>query len=409
MYRIRSGPGSAVRLSRARGSESSCTRSTIHERSLRVSCSLILRNAGRSESGKCGGRGDTTFASTIGCRWFLKACLAATCSLAVQWVGSRSAPSSLNSSNRSTTRPSPGSCTGQAFRIEVPDYQHGPLEGSRPRWRALGRASYPHVRRVGVRRANSLSGSRNCVPILAHTLNPRRPRERLQLADTHRSRMGRERTMTDDPITHSPTCVCAACCAERGGRSPSEVRVSRHWWGARASGGTPAERRAALSKTIKKGAKEYRRTCSRCQNQWYIPKKLASERAPNRLEMAGAKMSSTGANISIVSFSRTRKQLRVQQLEDRQVRVAENTRCPNCGSERVHPRADVELTVGSPSSRRCGRPPAADSSDPPRGSPRRRRLFFVSEGYGPRDDGQPISAIPERRRHPVLNNPGGAR
>ena len=77
---------------------------------------------------------------------------------------------------------------------------------------------------------------------------------------------------------------------------------------------------------------EYRRTCSRCRHQWYIPKKLAEERAPNRMEMTGAKMSSAGANISLVFFSRTRKQLRVQQLEDRQVRVAENTRCPSCGS-----------------------------------------------------------------------------
>ena len=62
-----------------------------------------------------------------------------------------------------------------------------------------------------------------------------------------------------------------------------------------------------------------------------MPEKLAEERSKpdgdNQREDDSA-----GANMSLVSFSRTRKQLRVQQLEDRQVRVAENTRCPSCGS-----------------------------------------------------------------------------
>jgi ribosomal protein S27AE len=78
--------------------------------------------------------------------------------------------------------------------------------------------------------------------------------------------------------------------------------------------------------------KEYKRTCSRCQHVWYIPKKLADERAPNSLEMAGAKMQRAGANMSLVSFSRTRKQLQVQHLEEKRARVLDNSRCPSCGS-----------------------------------------------------------------------------
>ena len=78
--------------------------------------------------------------------------------------------------------------------------------------------------------------------------------------------------------------------------------------------------------------KEYRRVCNRCQHEWYLPKKLAEERAPGGMEMAGAKMRSSGANMSLVSFKRSARQLKVMQLEERAARVAENSRCPACGS-----------------------------------------------------------------------------
>jgi ribosomal protein S27AE len=80
------------------------------------------------------------------------------------------------------------------------------------------------------------------------------------------------------------------------------------------------------------GVKEYKRTCERCGHIWYIPKALADERAPNKLEMWGAKMQKAGTELSLVSFSRRRKQAEVQRLEEKAVRVAENSRCPNCGS-----------------------------------------------------------------------------
>lgn len=54
-------------------------------------------------------------------------------------------------------------------------------------------------------------------------------------------------------------------------------------------------------------AKEYRRTCKRCQTEWYLPKEFAKERMPNKVAIAGAKMSSAGASMSLISFSRGRK------------------------------------------------------------------------------------------------------
>jgi ribosomal protein S27AE len=78
--------------------------------------------------------------------------------------------------------------------------------------------------------------------------------------------------------------------------------------------------------------KEYRRTCQRCETVWFIPKALAEERAPNKLSMWGAKMQKAGTGMSLVSFSRRRKQAEVQRLEEKASRVADNSRCPNCGS-----------------------------------------------------------------------------
>lgn len=77
---------------------------------------------------------------------------------------------------------------------------------------------------------------------------------------------------------------------------------------------------------------EYRRTCGRCSNVWFIPRQAAREKAPRRMQMAAARMQKFGANASLVSFSRGRKAAEVARLEDRQRRVVENHRCPQCGS-----------------------------------------------------------------------------
>lgn len=82
--------------------------------------------------------------------------------------------------------------------------------------------------------------------------------------------------------------------------------------------------------------KEVRRTCKRCKTEWYLPKDLAKERAPNKMQLAGAKMQAVGAAGSIVPglglFSKSRKRAQAQALADRRIRVLENSRCPNCGS-----------------------------------------------------------------------------
>ena len=77
---------------------------------------------------------------------------------------------------------------------------------------------------------------------------------------------------------------------------------------------------------------EYRRTCTRCSHVWYIPKALADEKAPGRVEMTRAKVKRAGSNTALVSFARGRRQAKVTALEEKRVRVAENGRCPQCGS-----------------------------------------------------------------------------
>lgn len=73
-------------------------------------------------------------------------------------------------------------------------------------------------------------------------------------------------------------------------------------------------------------AKEFERTCQRCGTTWYIPKALAKERAPNAMQIAGARIGAAG---SLFSSKNARK---AATLEERRARVAENSRCPNCGS-----------------------------------------------------------------------------
>jgi hypothetical protein len=74
------------------------------------------------------------------------------------------------------------------------------------------------------------------------------------------------------------------------------------------------------------GVKEFKRTCTRCGTEWYIPKDAAKERAPNKLEMLGAKMERAGTRASLISFTKSQKELKVQSLEGRPSACAETTR-----------------------------------------------------------------------------------
>lgn len=76
--------------------------------------------------------------------------------------------------------------------------------------------------------------------------------------------------------------------------------------------------------------KEYKRSCNKCGAIWYVPKELAEERMPNKLEIAGTKMQTFGMG-SLEGVGRhARAQLK--SLEARKQRVLDNARCPSCGS-----------------------------------------------------------------------------
>jgi hypothetical protein len=81
-------------------------------------------------------------------------------------------------------------------------------------------------------------------------------------------------------------------------------------------------------------AKEYRRICNRCSTEWFLPKEWAKEQAPNKLQMAGAKMESAGASLTpgIGWLAKGRKRTQIQMLEEKRDRVLSNARCPSCGS-----------------------------------------------------------------------------
>lgn len=68
--------------------------------------------------------------------------------------------------------------------------------------------------------------------------------------------------------------------------------------------------------------KEYKRTCERCGQEWYVPKKIAKGRPPSRLTQVGAKIGSYG---TIGDTRHLRIQAEVQRHEDA-------GRCPGCGS-----------------------------------------------------------------------------
>jgi ribosomal protein S27AE len=77
---------------------------------------------------------------------------------------------------------------------------------------------------------------------------------------------------------------------------------------------------------------EVKRTCNRCGHARYLPRKLAREKAPNAMQLTGAKLRAGGASASVLSTKGAAKQLQLNRLEERDRRVLENAMCPGCGS-----------------------------------------------------------------------------
>lgn len=82
----------------------------------------------------------------------------------------------------------------------------------------------------------------------------------------------------------------------------------------------------------KDSGKEWRRTCRRCSTVWYVSPQAAREKAPDRAEMASAKMYRASRRMSLYSSRASAAELRVQNLEDRAARVRSVNACPSCGS-----------------------------------------------------------------------------
>lgn len=79
-------------------------------------------------------------------------------------------------------------------------------------------------------------------------------------------------------------------------------------------------------------AKEYARTCTRCGTSWYVPKDLAKGKKPRKMAIAGAKMRSSGMKMSSLGLFGSGSALEAAALEAKRDRIADASRCPNCGS-----------------------------------------------------------------------------
>jgi predicted nucleic-acid-binding Zn-ribbon protein len=109
-------------------------------------------------------------------------------------------------------------------------------------------------------------------------------------------------------------CVCAECCASRiahlnqglGGRLRRGIREAR--------------------------AKEVKRTCLNCGHTRLLPKALANEKAPGKLDLLSARMTATGKEMSLISFTRSSARMKVLAMEDKKARVLTQSQCPACGS-----------------------------------------------------------------------------
>lgn len=79
--------------------------------------------------------------------------------------------------------------------------------------------------------------------------------------------------------------------------------------------------------------KEYKRTCQRCQTEWFVPLSAAREQAPSGWDMGSAKLYRAGKRASVVSFKNSAAELRVHNLEAKAERVQRVNSCPGCGSQ----------------------------------------------------------------------------
>ncbi len=75
-------------------------------------------------------------------------------------------------------------------------------------------------------------------------------------------------------------------------------------------------------------SKDMKRTCKRCGNSWYLPKRVANERPPSRLDLfaASAQQLSLSAKKQLAAMSAE------SDLRAREQRVLANGQCPSCGS-----------------------------------------------------------------------------
>ena len=108
--------------------------------------------------------------------------------------------------------------------------------------------------------------------------------------------------------------MCAECCTARKARQKVKGRWRAKWADARAS--------------------EVQRTCLSCGHTRSLPKKLANEKAPGKLDMMSARLQATGKEMSLISFTRSSARMKVLAMEEKQTRVLERGQCPACGSSR---------------------------------------------------------------------------
>lgn len=76
-------------------------------------------------------------------------------------------------------------------------------------------------------------------------------------------------------------------------------------------------------------SKQYKRTCTKCDTMWYVPKDFAEEKMPTKQQVRGAKMMSLGTG-SLWGVGRL-GQSQSASYDAQAQRVLDNSRCPNCG------------------------------------------------------------------------------
>lgn len=78
-----------------------------------------------------------------------------------------------------------------------------------------------------------------------------------------------------------------------------------------------------LSKAVKKGQVEYRRTCQRCQTEWYVPAALANQKPGPKAMHTGAILLGGGVKGAMVA----------RMAQERGKTLLEASQCPGCGSQ----------------------------------------------------------------------------